>query len=59
MNKEYMRHPNKLINKYAQEMDNKYLYTKLNTVKSTIDQTNKAFMEKLAERKRKELKLSR
>ena len=57
MNKNYMRHPNKLINKYTQEMDNKYLYVKLQTVKSAIDQTNKDFVKKLEERRRRELKL--
>ena len=58
MNKNYKRHPNRLINKFTQEMENKSLCTKIKTVKSTVDRTNKAFLQKLEERKRRELKLS-
>ena len=57
MQKSYKRHPNRLVEQHTQEIENKSLYTKIRTVKSTVDQTNKVFQQKLEERKKKELKL--
>ncbi len=56
MNKSYKRHPNKLVDQHTQDLENKSLYAKIRTVKSTVNQTNKIFLQKLEERKRRELK---
>jgi len=56
MKKSYTKHPNKLVNKYTQEYENKALFTKIKTVKSTLNKTNKIFEQKLEERKRREMK---
>ena len=58
MKKNYMQHPNPIMNKYAREMENKNLWNKLQNVKSTVDSKNKAYIQRLEERRLRELKMA-